>query len=463
MTEDRKQELTQLLEEAIANLEIRLNSTNSPQLSSVIDIHQYKSILQQSWKNDSLNTSLLVMCYKAHIAGKSIELQLLDFIRTEYAQFINEEDRIQSACSFIARGGPSGGFSLDSLLEQLLKIAIVYGVEKAVLDFGRGVGNGHQSFQYVALLEGIRVEAEIQVFEGVRLVPLPLSTSELSNYLPDNVNFFMSPHSLMGKTLLIIDASVFPTFHKPYPELFNDDFHEDRLPFHVEVADGRFSNFKVEEFYKHFCQALSLSGNSAVQIVLDWRRLPPDEFFNLNILSVNHISQPYHTGELHTFVDSTEDQIQKTKCLYDILADSKMGIRKKLQIPIDRWIKSKAERNPVDKIIDLGIAFEAFYLSETDYNREIRFRFSLHAAWHLGKNKEQRKALIKEFKAIYDWRSTVVHTGKLPEKGSGKKKKPYPPEEIGAFITKAQDLCRDSIMKILEDGKFPDWNSLILG
>ena len=34
--------------------------------------------------------------------------------------------------------------------------------------------------------------------------------------------------------------------------------------------------------------------------------------------------------------------------------------------------------------------------------------------------------------------------------------------EVKQFIKRAQDLCRDSIMKVLEDGKFPDWNSLIL-
>ena len=79
------------------------------------------------------------------------------------------------------------------------------------------------------------------------------------------------------------------------------------------------------------------------------------------------------------------------------------------------------------------------------------------------KNKEHREDLMNQFKAIYDWRSTVVHTGKLPKKGSGKKKKSYTQEEVREFIRSAQDLCRDSIIKILEDGKFPDWNNLILG
>ena len=70
---------------------------------------------------------------------------------------------------------------------------------------------------------------------------------------------------------------------------------------------------------------------------------------------------------------------------------------------------------------------------------------------------------MKDFSKIYDWRSKVVHTGKLPNKT---KKTPFTRQEIEGFIEKVQDLCRESIVKILEDGEFPDgdyWNDLILG
>ena len=54
----------------------------------------------------------------------------------------------------------------------------------------------------------------------------------------------------------------------------------------------------------------------------------------------------------------------------------------------------------------------------------------------------------------------VVHTGKLPNKT--KKTVPLLHKRL-SNLSKTQDLCRESILKILEDGKFPDWNSLILG
>ena len=34
---------------------------------------------------------------------------------------------------------------------------------------------------------------------------------------------------------------------------------------------------------------------------------------------------------------------------------------------------------------------------------------------------------------------------------------------MSEFIKRAQDLCRQSIIKVLKNGQFPDWDSLILG
>ena len=156
--------------------------------------------------------------------------------------------------------------------------------------------------------------------------------------------------------------------------------------------------------------------------------------------------------------------IEQAKYLYERLVDLGANDREKLQIPIDRWVASKTNRSHVDKIIDLGIAFEALYLSDITEPTELSFRLRLHAAWHLGKDEENRKVLMKEFGEIYAWRSLVVHTGKLPEKRvSRTKRRPFTHEEVKQFIERAQDLCRESILKILEDREFPDWNSLILG
>ncbi len=100
-----------------------------------------------------------------------------------------------------------------------------------------------------------------------------------------------------------------------------------------------------------------------------------------------------------------ETEIDEAKCLYRKLINLSSSDREKLQIPFDRWLRSKTPRNPIDKIIDLGIAFEALYLSNIKEPAELSFRLRLHAAWHLRENEEDRQDLMREFSEIYSWRS----------------------------------------------------------
>lgn len=433
MTEERKQELEQLLAEAMANLEVR-------------------------------DSRLKYYPYDTCEVTKS---KLLDFIRVEFDPFIHE-DFIQPASSFIAQSFLYPGHPLDVFLKQLLKIAVGRGIDEAVSDFDKCTKNTPASFQYIALLEGVKLTTETQLFEGVRLIPLPNSPSEFpKRYFPDVLvpglglpaNFFCS------KTLLVIDASISPIFPKPFPNPFREGFREDDLPFQVEVHGGKVPDLKAYDVHAAVRHALSLACNSSVQISLEWRLLPEDELFNLHGLGVGGVTRRYDANSSsRSFTEAGETQIDKAKCLYDRLVNLNSNVRKKLRIPINRWIKSKAHGNSVDKMIDLGIAFESLYLSDIGETTELSFRLRLHAAWHLGKNKGHRKALMKEFREIYDWRSSVVHTGELPKKKVSKnKRKPYTEEEVVGFLKRAQDLCRQSIMKILEEGRFPNWNDLILG
>lgn len=456
MTKERKQELRQLLTEAMTSLEIRRSGTES----SLLPVEVYRTLLQRRWTFYSQDSSS-VLDFNPYITNEVTKSKLLDFIRVGFAPFIHE-DRIQSGIIFII-GGPTSGYPLGMLLKQLLKIAIVRGIEGAISAFDRCTEETHGSFQYIALLEGIRLEAEIQVFEGLRLVPLPHSTSELPSYLSNLSSFGPSKLSLLGKTVLIVDCSVSPIFCKPFSKPLQEGFQQDDLLFRVEVSGGKFPNFKVEDFYEKFCQALSLVYNTSVQIALGWRFVAEDELYNLDVGMVGG-GFFRHLGPFKSATDAGETQIEEAKRLYYILVNLDSNIREKLQIPINRWIKSKASENPVDKMIDLGVAFETLYLSGIGATTELSFRFRLHAAWHLGKDKKCRKALMKEFREIYDWRSAVVHTGKLPKKKvSKKKRRPYTEEEVVKFIARAQGLCRQSIIKIMEDGRFPNWNDLILG
>ena len=460
MTEKRKQELRQLLQEAMENLEIRQRSSSHSQSLSM-DTHRYRSLLQQYWTSYSESALSIVRNYEPHIVSGGTKLKLLDFIRVEFAPFI-DEDKILSASLFLI-GGVSDGFpprfSLDYLLIQLLKITIAYGIEEASSTFDKCTKETQGSFQDIALLEGIKLASEIQVFDGIRLIPLPNSTSELPYYLRNHLHdvpkdFFSS------KTLLVVDCSVSPIFHKPFEASTIEEYEDQQNRiFRAEIDSKDFPNLKTDDFPLNLlCQALSLACHSEVKISFFSRFLSEDKLYNL---SHGIGGGSWRTRLLRGNITGVgQPEIEEAKHLYQILIKLNSEIQEKLQIPIDRWTKSKAERNPVDKIIDLGIALEALYLSEGT-KEQLTLQFRLRASWHLGKNKEDRKRLIDEFKAIYDLRSQAVHSGKIPKKV--KIRKGEESTTTSEFIAKAQDLCWDSILKILEDGEFPDWNDLILG
>lgn len=161
--------------------------------------------------------------------------------------------------------------------------------------------------------------------------------------------------------------------------------------------------------------------------------------------------------------------VEEGKCLYKRLGNLGSDVRWKLHIPINRWIKSHAEQNAmfdrvidpeirpedipgspttltVDKMIDLGIAFESLYVpsSSSNKSRDLRNR----ASEYLAESEDCQKRLKAILKEIYSWRSRAVHNGTLSAKDVKIGEESFTPSE---FIEQAQDLCRRSILKIIED------------
>ena len=160
MTEERKEELRQLLSEAIENLEIESRFTYPPMPS--IDINKYKWHLRESWTSYSPNSAWFVRNLKLE-TNEDTKSKLLEFIRIELDSFITE-DRILLG-TFIILNGLGNGVTLNELLEKLLQIAIFEGIEEGVSAFERcTTKDSSVSFEFIALLEGITLEAEVEVF-----------------------------------------------------------------------------------------------------------------------------------------------------------------------------------------------------------------------------------------------------------------------------------------------------------
>lgn len=462
MTEERKQELRRLLEEAMGSLEIRYEHG-----IELIPVDVYRKYLEELWTYygvDFLSFAFSIR-FRLGIVDKTTESRLLDFIREELPPFIvrnsipaasyivecnsTDESRL-SPCKF-------QDLNLRFVLERLLQITLIQGLEEAVSVFDRCCcpEGTHGFFQDVALLEGIHLKKEIPVFEGVRLVPLPSLeiSNEVGRYLPSfPSNSFIDPKfDFLGKTLLVIDRPGLSIFHEPALGSFLRGLPVDDLPFQMEVRDVKFPNSKaVNSFRNLFCQALSLICDYPVQIVSKGWFLAEDKSFN------------YYSGTItrHNYSSSFnapsmvgEAEIDEAKCLYERLVGLYSNDREKLRIAIDRWIMSKTNRTYVDRMIDLGIALEALYItSKNDIGKKLCHR----ASWYLAENATHQQELETEFEEIYDYRSKAVHEGKLDEEVEIQGQR-TPRSE---FIESVQDRCRRSILRIIGDGKFPDWNTL---
>ncbi len=402
MNEQRKNELKQLLHEAKKNLVILHGYGPLPVPENV-----YQRYLEEHWKYygiDFLSYSFMTH-FTLDIVSDTTKSKLLNFIRKELVQF-TDGDNIPIGTYFI-ESNLADGFRLCErgyqglyfLVKRLLKIAVGRGVEEAVSVFGNySYPEGVRGlYQDIDLLEGIKIKRTIQVFEGVRLIPLP--SSEISDTVVQYLlgfpreDFRDQKHYFFRKTLLVIDRPGFSIFHKP-SEMSIDRFSADNLPFQIEEHDLKLRTTKaINSFKKPFCQALSLACNAPVQMVNGRWFLGEDKSFNSQKGTFNPLR---HSNPIGSLIEAGEAEINKAKCLYSTL-DKYSGIREKLQIPIDRWIQSKVGGTAVNQIIDLGIAFEALYVPDGG-SGEIRFKFAVHAAWHLGKDKEDRKKLMKAFK-----------------------------------------------------------------
>ncbi len=297
------------------------------------------------------------------------------------------------------------------------------------------VESSRRSFEHIVLLDGIILKDEVEVLPGVRLVPclpsLGRQEKEIPRYVSEWAPLVGGIGCFFDKTRVITDSSMSVQFN-----------------------------------LDQFCDTLSLACNSAVQIASYVAVRKDDAPFDL---------VPYH-GSTGTRLprDATKDsEIEEAKRLYELLDNLAPDVRRKLHIPINRWIKSHAEQSAmydriidpetspkdipgspttrtVDKMIDLGIAFESLYLSGC---KNLSRKFRRRASWFLKKDETHWTTLKEKFEKIYDLRCEAVHEGKLP-KDVEICEKPVP---ISEFIKQAQGLCRQSILRIIKDGQFPDW------
>jgi hypothetical protein len=125
-------------------------------------------------------------------------------------------------------------------------------------------------------------------------------------------------------------------------------------------------------------------------------------------------------------------------------------------LALHRFAIGTARGDPADAVLDFTIALEALLLPYDEATRrgDLGYRFRMHGAHYLSTNTDQRTAVAKRLRTIYEMRSRLVHGGHYPNL-----------QEITATGDDARHLARVGLLRAVRNGfpKATDFNHMILG
>ena len=395
------------------------------------------------------------------IAPETLISELVDALRQFLNDFVDPEtDRIGHAFPTGVNNSGRSATRADGLVDKectsplpdfaraLVQAAAIMGIERAT-QLLTGWKRGEPIRLHLStVLNNLFLDAPVSPRDDIRVVPLPLTTTELPRVPLIGRS---SAEDYLGLTLLELELSASPVLFRPQAEGGNGTVRSCSV-------DG--INLDV------ICEALSLQANCHVSKSVIWSDYPDAAGFCLSIPDTWSQGDdrlrpaPIKCGELSletgvatiTLADDVLLQCLDEKELRDTL-EALMRADRKLRIATERWRRSKRSYARLeDAYIDLRVALESLYLKDfaNEHSQEMRFRLALFGAWHLAENFEGRRSIRKTLRDAYDMASKAVHVGEVPRAA-----------ERGLWD--AQDLCRRGILKLLHEGPPPDWGDLVLG
>ena len=341
--------------------------------------------------------------------------------------------------------------SLDGFAKGAIRAASILGPDTVTGLLTRWADGYSLKFKVCVILVGIYVDKGLELSQGLRVDCLPITSDSLPMSMPymrwDSVG------KMLGLALLEVDASTGPALYAPV------ESNEANVALNTQTALGSVS---LETFYL----ALSLICNRRVGPAWSWNDYGDVAFFtagersglvgpgmptDTRITGVNY--EPVRgITKLTSFKplvpNLNEEGLRRAWELGGEL-QRRIDSEQRFQIAVTRWAKAATQGVLyADRVVDLRIALEALYLGSSE--AELGFRLSVTGARHLGKSLEGRKEIRSSLAKFYRLASKVIHGAALAE------------DENYPLFYKAATLCRDGILKILEERSQPDWTELLL-
>ncbi len=320
-------------------------------------------------------------------------------------------------------------------IEDFAKVLIVAAVragEQKIADQLHGwINEKPLRYRYNVLLEGIELNEDLELIEGLQLTKIRTSCTNLPIKLPS----LFTVDTAFDVIKMSVRCEMSPALYPP------DGNNLDQIH-HLRKETVLGSEQIPIDWLDSFCKSMSLASNNHVDWCMlwnDWDDL--EAFANYPTHTTKTQSHPRNKTEI------SQTCLEKTRRIQLMLEKNKNA---NLNLAIDRWVRSKKSKSDTDKLIDLRIALEA--LHEIKANNEKAFRTANYGAWYIGETFEQRVKIRKTLHNTYSDASSVIH-GVEPKHSTNDP----------VLIPSAQDICRKGILKRLRKAETPEWENIILG
>jgi hypothetical protein len=336
-------------------------------------------------------------------------------------------------------GRSSTAFSTDLWAFALFRLAREQGVDEGLCKLEEFLGQEARDGRIVLLISSVFVTVPIPVAGGITLIPLDALHSRTLDSYPRTAKL-VGRHRQAHTAALVVGHTIRPAFI-PETQRVDADAFSGQL---TQLDDAR--------------RCLCFFGPSTPVHVADWWE-PADDAFNLegeswfgpNVELLGYEHSHVMTGEeLHKYRDYF--------ARFSALPEHNKRV---LRVAIDRVNRALRRHWSVDAAIELGIALEAFFLSDVEQS-ELTYRLQVRCAWWLGETPEERTQLMEWARVLYKCRSEAVHTGYLAEKLQEKWAKSFRGLDTRKFIHEGCARVLRAIALALERG-MPDWSALVVG
>ena len=450
--------LARLLDQALRETTFRVDDSITYSAKEFVDA------LEQACGSPSLTRKIL----SARLSVVDIS-PLVDCLRSKLSEFL-ESDNERIGHSFDVDGDTGHRITytaklteeiesysnLEGLAKGLTRAAAVLGSVRAAELVDLWTSGEPWKYKILVILSGVHIDESIGLDEGPRMSKLPTSSNLLPVSLPTKLTHGESAASILGHTLLEIDASTRPAFFVPSVE------DGERPVFDTWTALGA---CPPDAFFL----ALSLVCGQRVDLAWKWV-----DFGDVGSFTRGHNSGLAGSGRglqrlssSWSFEQSSGDITlgeysppvanlsgEGLQRAWDLRNELQRRLSKdqRFQVAVSRWRRAATPgvMNP-DRVIDLRIALETLYLDSND--GELGFRLSLTGARHLKDKLEDRRAVRKSLADFYRLASRVIHGAPI---------KPKDQASALALVDKASDLCQEGILKIVEQRQQPKWIDVLL-